>query len=201
MRPWTVLVAVAAVVVTASASVLSAGLLTAGPACACSCVMLAPESLVQQADAVAVGTATAVDDVDQGREITFRVDRGYIRELPREVTVSTGSSSASCGVSVRVGEPALLVLRDGPDGWSSTSCSSLGVTEDIVARVAGPALEPVGASAGPGGGQDSAGSASTALGWAFGSLAVVVVAGVGVLWWVSRWRSRDGRPGTRGPAG
>ena len=179
------------------ASLLGAALLvgvplvTAGPAAACSCVALAPESLVETADLVIVGTPQRI--VDEGSALVAEVDvaRSYKQQVPAQVTVYPAAQSAACGVTITPGQEQLLVLdRDDelPDAWRASLCRNLNVDEDLVRTVAGPELTPSAVNT-PKPQIRSAPSDAGHAWWTFGGLVVIVVVGALVIVWTTRRRN------------
>lgn len=125
---------------------------TPGAAHACSCVALAPESVIEQADAVVWGTPVSVSESGTTRTYVVEVQRSYRRALPERIEISTPATSAACGVELTIGRAGYVVLRapvDGPAAvqqWTASLCANLVSADDIVAHAGAP-LAPLGAAA------------------------------------------------------
>lgn len=159
-----------------------------GTAHACSCVALAPQSVIEQSDAVVLGTAVEVREETNSRTYVVEVKQSYRQRVPARIEVRTPSQSAACGVELTLGQERFLVLSAPVDGpadpthWRASLCSNLMSADDIHAYAGAP-LAPVGAldSANDDGpGELSAGVIAGIVVGAVGGLVVLAAAGVAV---------------------
>lgn len=130
-------------------AVVAAGAFWApAPAWACSCAMLAPETLVEQAPLVVVGTPVAAESIaepaDARFDIRYRVQvaRSYRQAVPQQLWVVSSSQGPACGLLPELHTERIFVLAGSGDQWSATSCQNLGVTAQTL-RVAGAPLAPL----------------------------------------------------------
>lgn len=174
-------------VVVATVAWLGSVIVGPGPACACSCAALAPESVVQQASLVVVGTP--VSATRSGPDVSYEVDviRSYKQAVPQRITVSSPFTSAACGVDPELGVERILVLRGGDGVWSANLCGNLSVTADTL-QVAGAPIAPIVSA--PEAGPPTTRTAAIA-GRILGG--VLILAGLGY-WMIRRFRRRDSSP-------
>ncbi|MFZ2510685.1 MAG: hypothetical protein WAW85_06300 [Gordonia sp. (in: high G+C Gram-positive bacteria)] len=113
-----------------------------GPACACSCAALAPESVVQQASLIVIGTPVSASQ--SGADVRYEVDvvRSYKQAVPQRITVFSPFTSAACGVDPELGIERILVLRGSDGVWSADLCGNLNVTADTL-HFAGAPIAPI----------------------------------------------------------
>lgn len=97
---------------------------------ACSCTGPGdPREEVQQAEAALFGEVTAVEPGGKGRfgrltEYRFTVTTDYKGNLGETVVVSSfAGGSATCGLSLGVGDRAALILYREDGGWQANSCT------------------------------------------------------------------------------
>ncbi|GAA3969485.1 hypothetical protein GCM10022231_33410 [Gordonia caeni] len=176
---------IAAVVLLGAVGLLGSVVLAPGIACACSCIALAPESVVERASAVVVGTPVAVEESGTRARYTVDVARSYKQAVPERITVSSPSTSAACGLSPELNVERVIVLAGpledtnpeaAPDAdWHTTLCQNLGATEEILAH-AGEPIAPTAADADDPGGL-SAGARAGIVAGAVGGLLVLAAAG------------------------
>lgn len=168
-----------AVVLLGAIGLLGSAVLAPGIACACSCVALAPESIVERAPAVVVGTPVAVEESGTQARYTVEVTRSYKQAVPERITVSSPSSSAACGLVPELNVERVIVLSGPGDehnaDWHTTLCQNLGATEEILAH-AGEPFVPIPADADDPGGL-SAGARAGIVAGAVGGLLVLAAAG------------------------
>lgn len=144
--------------------------------------------VVSEAQAIVVGTPVARMSDGSETRYTFEVQRSYRAEVYRKITVSTASSSASCGVELTLNEPRALVLWGGediidPGKWTAGLCDNLGIAPDQLELLgAGEAIEPLETPEPP----PAGGSGSERVVGAVALAAVVVIGGAALL----RWRRR-----------
>lgn len=180
---------IAAVVLLAGAALLGSVVLAPGTAHACSCMALAPESIVEQAPVVVVGTPVAVEESGTRARYRVEVDRSYKQTVPEVIVVESASSSAACGLVPELDTERVLVLG-GPRGggeveetggeadwadWSANLCWNLGSSEQILAHAGAP-LAPT-ALAGEAGDGLSTGARAAIIAGSVGGLVALAAAG------------------------
>lgn len=144
------------VVLMLAAGVVAAGL-SAGAACACSCVPMTAGEAAVDAAAIVQGRAVAESVRGAERVYEFEVDVSYKSRVHERIEVATSSSSASCGVVLEIGRQRTLVLSHAEplagdpntevEGWSAGLCSNLSrLDEGVMPASAGPRLEPLAGS-------------------------------------------------------
>lgn len=174
----------------------------AAPASACSCAPMSAAEILEIADAAFIGTAVAVDHggspsaedgedrlASGGSTYRFDVEQVVKGDVPASIDVATPPRAGACGASFPLERrSAVLVHHDG-DGWATTLCMSVGVTQLLRASPE----EPRPPSGGEGLATVPTSNDDGALGGRLAGL--VVLAGVGVGAWfgarVLRARARS----------
>ena len=109
-------------------SVLSA-VLFAPPAFACSCATTTTTQAARQADAVFLGTVTALDNKGRGDEartdIRFEVDAVYKGTVYRDQVVASARDSAACGLVPGVGSTWVIFAVAGIEGRGDDAVARL----------------------------------------------------------------------------
>lgn len=125
IRRVAVLLATAALAYAASLVTIPDG------AWACSCALIAPVSLVSDADAAFVGTLIEREVRHPDAEVsssldpaisTFRVEQAVKGVVPRVIEVESASEGASCGLEVKRGERMGVAVERTKEGWRSSLC-------------------------------------------------------------------------------
>lgn len=116
------------------AALLLTLLLPARPAHACSCMMVEPESRLQEVPAAFVGTLRSVSaDAGQSR-FEFEVEAVMAGELPPTLElVGPEGDGANCGLMLETGARAGLFLHATDQGWSSSSCDTVDADQLLAA--------------------------------------------------------------------
>jgi hypothetical protein len=173
------------------------------PAFACECTPITPTRAARQADAIFLGTVTALRHVGRGddarTDVRFQVDAVYKGTVYRDQVVASPRDEAACGLTPMMGSTWLIFAVEGIQGSRDDAVLRLitdscrgNVPTDRPPRVLGRPYEPI---AGASDREERATGADRALtrGLAIGGigllfLGAVAVAGLAVLW-------RPGRSG------
>ena len=138
-------------------TVLSALVVQATPARACSCAPPTRDTLaaVSDADAAFVGRLTRTDDPSVGPVVSsartvhhrFEVEAVAKGAIGPTVVVDAAAEGASCGLEAREGERVGLLLRREGSSWRSSLCSR--IDPDALVAVSSPPTRPSGNGLGP----------------------------------------------------
>lgn len=135
-----------------------AGLLISSPcspAWACSCAAKPPEQRLARAEAAFVGTLISREEPTpeggfyysgQTLKWKFRVEKVAKGDLEEEIELESAASGASCGLEVRVGERAGILLHKNQQGaWQSGLCEQMDPDEllRLAPQSKGPSQEQV----------------------------------------------------------
>jgi hypothetical protein len=166
----------------------------ASPAGACSCLPVA-QAHFDNADAALIGTFVEqptlvppnLGQLDELVRVRLRVQQVVKGDLPAELTVVAPWNGASCGIEAADGSPTGLLLKARTaDTWESSLCSQL-APEDLLAFSGGdtnpptPGDEPVSP-------EEDGGNSN---GFAIALYVVYLVAAIGVVYVLVRYRSRS----------
>jgi hypothetical protein len=107
----------------AALAALGGALALAGPAAACSCAHVSPESRLGSGEKALVGTVTQRRAVSGRRYVyVVRVERSFNHRLGKRVRLTSPRDSASCGVRLAVGKRVGAFYYGRPGAYRTISC-------------------------------------------------------------------------------
>ena len=102
---------------------LGGALAFAGPAAACSCAYVTPESRLESGEKALVGTVAQRRAVSGPRYVyVVRVERSFNHRLGKRVRLTSPRSSASCGVRLALGKRVGAFYYGRPGAYLTNSC-------------------------------------------------------------------------------